>query len=235
MDCFFSTCVMFLTMAVHLDVVQLAFQHPASNVQNMWSCYTDLTLQAGQKNILIHGPKMDNKGKNDFTQKKNLNNTGFLALAMTSSWTISHTKRWNELPQVQNYRWTHSPPPNILYKFIIPVSDVWLAQQCKCKTHKNFVTESTKHVVICVSLAAACCHCGNVFYPAATVAAIHSHMHLRSRNVSACVVPVLSWNVAVDVGMFCKFLISFYTIYKTYLLTYSMQQSPAWEANRFCR
>ena len=114
MDCFFSTCVMFLTMAVHLDVVQLAFQHPASNVQNMWSCYTDLTLQAGQKNILIHGPKMDNKGKNDFTQKKNLNNTGFLALAMTSSWTISHTKRWNELPQVQNYRWTHSPPQNSL-------------------------------------------------------------------------------------------------------------------------
>jgi hypothetical protein len=57
-------------MAVHLDVVQLAFQHPARNVQNML-CHTDLTLQAGQKNILIHGPKMDNECINDFTQNGN--------------------------------------------------------------------------------------------------------------------------------------------------------------------
>ena len=59
---------MFLTMAVHLDVVQLAFQHPARNAENMRSCRTDMTLQAGQKNI--HGPKMD-ECKNDFTQKGN--------------------------------------------------------------------------------------------------------------------------------------------------------------------
>jgi len=120
-----------------------------------------------------------------FYTKRKLGNTGFLTLAMTSSWTVSHTGIWNGLPRVQNYRWIH-PPEKILYEFIIRTSDVWNTQQFKCKTHKNFVTESTEHTVICDSLAVVCWLCSSVFYLASTVETACSHMNSRPCNVRAC-------------------------------------------------